>query len=216
MHRRLWLFAGAAAAVLLLAATATATTKVSSSSASASGATPAAAPFAQSWANVPRTTAARKAKSVVVFGMEQDIDGFNTNLTCCNAFWAGVTGNVPVTRIKKGVLQLLLEASRESFPDEFAGQLRAKEGTIHELTMLPGTLQGRTSALVNLWMLPIDYSVVGSVHSHPSGNYSPSEEDRAFFRKFGSVHIIAGRPYTLRTWQAYDEDGEPVSLEVVE
>ncbi len=97
MHRRLWLFAGAAAAVLLLAASATATTKVASS-ARASGATPAAAPFAEAWANVPRTTAARKAKSVVVFGMEQDIDGFNTNLTCCNAFWAGVTGNVPVIR----------------------------------------------------------------------------------------------------------------------
>jgi peptide/nickel transport system substrate-binding protein len=96
MHRRLWLFAVAAAAVLLLAASATATTKVASG-ARASGATPAAAPFAQSWANVPRTTAARKAKSVVVFGMEQDVDGFNTVLTCCNEFWAGVV-DVPVIR----------------------------------------------------------------------------------------------------------------------
>jgi peptide/nickel transport system substrate-binding protein len=96
MHRRLWLFAGAGAAVLLLAASATATTKVASGT-RASGATPAAAPFAQSWANVPRTTAARKAKSVVVFGMEQDVDGFNTVLTCCNEFWAGVV-DVPVIR----------------------------------------------------------------------------------------------------------------------
>src|SRR5471032_1947153 len=96
MHRRLWLFAGAGAAVLLLAASATATTKVVSGT-HASGATPAAAPFAQSWANVPRTTAARKAKSVVVFGMEQDVDGFNTALTCCNEFWAGVV-DVPVIR----------------------------------------------------------------------------------------------------------------------
>jgi ABC-type transport system substrate-binding protein len=97
MHKRLWLFAGAAAVLLLVVASATATTKVASS-AHVSSATPAAAPFAQSWAHVPRTTAARKAKNVVVFGMEQDIDGFNTALTCCNAFWAGVTGNVPVTR----------------------------------------------------------------------------------------------------------------------
>jgi len=122
----------------------------------------------------------------------------------------------PVTMIKRSVLELVMAASRESFPDEFAGQLRARDGVIYELTMLPGTLQGRSSALVNLWMLPIDYSVVGSVHSHPSGNFSPSEEDRAFFLKFGSVHIIAGRPYTLRTWQAYDGDGEPVELQVVE
>jgi len=120
---------------------------------------------------------------------------------------------IPVTMIRKAVLQLLLEASRESYPDEFAGQLRAR---IYELTMLPGTRQGRRSALVNLWMLPIDYSVVGSVHSHPSGNFSPSEEDRNFFGKFGRIHIIAGRPYTMRSWQAYDGAGEPVELEVVD
>ena len=78
MHRRLWLLAGAAAAVLLLAASATATTKVAGS---ARGSTLAAAPFAQSWAQVPRTPAGRKAKSVLVFGMEQDIVGFNTTIS---------------------------------------------------------------------------------------------------------------------------------------
>jgi peptide/nickel transport system substrate-binding protein len=85
-----------ALAVLLVAASATATTKVAGS-AQAADATPAAAPFAQSWANVPRTTAARAAKDVLVFGQEQDIVGFNTNLTCCNQFWANVQ-TVPVIR----------------------------------------------------------------------------------------------------------------------
>ena len=88
MHRRLWLLAGAAAAVLLLAASATAKTKVAGTAAVADG-TPAAAPFAQAWAQVPRTTAGRKAANVVVFGAEQDIDGFNTDLSCCNELWAG-------------------------------------------------------------------------------------------------------------------------------
>jgi peptide/nickel transport system substrate-binding protein len=94
MRNRLWLLAGAATAVLLLAATATATTKVGTK---AQGASSAAAPFAQSWAQVPRTQAARKAKDILVFGQEQDIVGFNTNLTCCNQFWAGVQ-TVPVVR----------------------------------------------------------------------------------------------------------------------
>ena len=94
MRNRLWLLAGASLAMLLVAATATATTKVSQKSGSASRA---AAPFAQSWAQVPRTSAARKAKDIVVFGQEQDIVGFNTNLTCCNQFWAGVQ-TVPVIR----------------------------------------------------------------------------------------------------------------------
>jgi peptide/nickel transport system substrate-binding protein len=96
MHRRLWLIAGTVIVVMIVAATATATTKVAGS-AHAADATPAAAPFAHSWATVPRTTAARKAKDIVVFGQEQDIVGFNTNLTCCNQFWAGVQ-TVPVIR----------------------------------------------------------------------------------------------------------------------
>jgi proteasome lid subunit RPN8/RPN11 len=82
--------------------------------------------------------------------------------------------------------------------------------------MLPGTLQGRDNALVNLWMMPVDFTVVGSVHSHPSGNFSPSDADREFFQKFGTIHIIAGRPYNLRTWQAYDWNGEPIDLAIVD
>jgi ABC-type transport system substrate-binding protein len=61
------------------------TTKVTRSA----GAQSAAAPFAQAWAQVPRTTAGRKAKSVLVFGEEQDVNGFNTNLTCCNQLAGG-------------------------------------------------------------------------------------------------------------------------------
>jgi peptide/nickel transport system substrate-binding protein len=90
--RNLWLLAGAALAVMLVAGHATATTNVT-----AQGAASAAAPFSRSWASVPRTTAARKAKSILVVGQEQDIVGFNTNLTCCNQFWAGVQ-TVPVIR----------------------------------------------------------------------------------------------------------------------
>jgi len=94
MHRRLWLIAAAALTILAVATSATATTKLAGK---AQGASLAAAPFAQSWANVPRTSAARQAKDILVFGQEQDIVGFNTNLTCCNQFWAGVQ-TVPIIR----------------------------------------------------------------------------------------------------------------------
>jgi peptide/nickel transport system substrate-binding protein len=95
MQRRLWLLAGVGAAVLLVAASATATTKVAGS---AKSSTLAAAPFAQSWANVPRTPAARKAKSVLVFGAEQDITGFNILNADENALWAQITGVSPTMR----------------------------------------------------------------------------------------------------------------------
>jgi len=92
MHRRLWLLAGAALALLVVGATASASTSV------ATAPKLAAAPFAHSWANVPRTPAGRKAKSVLVFGMEQDVTGFNTGQTDQNAYWAALTGNTPVVR----------------------------------------------------------------------------------------------------------------------
>ena len=92
MHRRLWLVAGVAVALLTVGATASASTHVASAQKLA------AAPFAQAWANVPRTPAARKAKSVLVFGMEQDITGFNTGEESQNAYWAALTGNTPTLR----------------------------------------------------------------------------------------------------------------------
>ncbi len=92
MQRRLWLLAGAATAVLVLTASATATTKVSGS-ASVSRGTPAAMPFAQAFAHTPRTVAARKAKLTTIWAEEQDINGFNSNLNCCNQLAGGLIGN---------------------------------------------------------------------------------------------------------------------------
>jgi peptide/nickel transport system substrate-binding protein len=88
MHRRLWLLAGAGAVVLLLAASATATTKVAGSARAA--ATPAAMPFAQAFAHTPKTVAGRKAKLTTVWAEEQDINGFNTSLNCCNQLAGGL------------------------------------------------------------------------------------------------------------------------------
>jgi peptide/nickel transport system substrate-binding protein len=91
MPKRIFSIAGMALAVLAVSATATATSR------HAASASQAAAPFAESWANVPRTPAARRAKDILVFGQEQDIVGFNALLTCCSQFWAAVQG-VPVIR----------------------------------------------------------------------------------------------------------------------
>jgi peptide/nickel transport system substrate-binding protein len=94
MPRRIIIAAGVATALLAVVSSAAA---VGQRSHAATGATAAAAPFSQAWANVPRTTAARKAKNVLVFGAEQDIVGFNAALTCCNQFWAAVQAG-PVLR----------------------------------------------------------------------------------------------------------------------
>ena len=120
--------------------------------------------------------------------------------------------------IEREVLNLILEVSKETYPKEFAATLIAKKGIIREINLLPGTLSGNTSAIVRTHMQPPDItlSVVGLVHSHPSGNFRPSGADTFLFSKFGNTHIIVGSPYDMNSWQAYDAYGEPIELEVVE
>lgn len=81
--------------------------------------------------------------------------------------------------------------------------------------MIPGTVSGRRHAIFQTWMLPANVGVVGTVHSHPSGVYEPSDEDRTLFSNFGGLHIIVGHPFTERTWAAWTSKGERYDLKVV-
>lgn len=117
--------------------------------------------------------------------------------------------------IKREILDLILQVSKESFPKEFAGILRCEKGVITEIMLLPGTVSGDRSALLKLHMLPIDYTVVGTVHSHPGESNRPSQGDLHLFREFGYVHIITKVPYDRNSWKAWDLDGNPYPLEVL-
>jgi len=120
-----------------------------------------------------------------------------------------------VRAIKKRTLKMILEASKSSFPNEFGGMMRADEGVIDELLLVPGTESGERSALFKFNNLPVDFSVVGTVHSHPSGSCRPSEADLDLFRRHGWVHIIVCKPYDMSSWRAYSGLGERVHLDVV-
>lgn len=120
--------------------------------------------------------------------------------------------------IRKETLQLIMEVSKESYPNEFAATLIAKKGIIQEINLLPGTIAGGTHAILRTHMQPPDItlSVVGVVHSHPSSNVTPSGADAQLFGKFGHTHIIVGAPYNLDSWKAYDAYGHRIELEVVD
>lgn len=122
----------------------------------------------------------------------------------------------PIRGIEREALEFIFEASRSSHPREFAGILRAKDGVIKEILLLPGTVSSGESALLRLHMLPIDPSACGSVHSHPSPYPVPSGADLGLFAKFGRVHLIVASPYDERSWRAYDHRGNEINLEVIE
>ena len=119
--------------------------------------------------------------------------------------------------ITRRALVSALASARSAYPNEFGGVLRADPpGVISELLLLPGTTAGRRHANFRLYMLPADLTVVGTLHSHPSGALHPSDADIQLFRNWGRRHIIVGAPFGPGSWRAYDGNGEEVRLEVRE
>ncbi|AGB04847.1 putative metal-dependent protease of the PAD1/JAB1 superfamily [Aciduliprofundum sp. MAR08-339] len=122
---------------------------------------------------------------------------------------------IPLWKIKKEVLKLIMESSKSSYPNEFGAFLRAKHKIIYEIILLPGTISGGRSVLYNLLMKPIDFTIVGSVHSHPSGVPLPSQADLDMFSRTGDVHIIVAYPFTLSSWKAYNRMGEEIEVKII-
>ncbi|MDH7506570.1 MAG: Mov34/MPN/PAD-1 family protein [Candidatus Thermoplasmatota archaeon] len=121
-------------------------------------------------------------------------------------------------KITRKCLNLILEVSKSNYPKEFGGLLRVDNSlkdTISEIVILPGTVSGDSHAIFQLHMLPIDYSIVGTVHSHPSFSFNPSDADLHLFEKFGRVHIIVANPFNEFSWKAYDFKGKEIQLNII-
>jgi len=121
-----------------------------------------------------------------------------------------------VRGIDRSLMEMINQAARDSLPNEFVAMLSAEDGVVQELVLLPGTHQGRDSASLMLTMKPIDFSIVGTVHSHPGPSNRPSKADLEFFRHYGYVHIITCVPFNEHSWRAYDAAGRPLDLPLVD
>ena len=130
-----------------------------------------------------------------------------------------------VVGIAESALEFALEASEDAHPNEYMGLLRGEDASrfdldrrgtvITDVLVIPGTETNPVSATVKTNMIPNDTRAAGSVHSHPNGVLRPSDADLATFGK-GKVHIIIGYPYGRTDWKAFDRQGEPRELEVLD
>jgi proteasome lid subunit RPN8/RPN11 len=121
-----------------------------------------------------------------------------------------------VKGIDRAVLDTINRSAQASYPKEFIAALRAEDGIITEILLIPGSLQGDDNATIMFHMIPVDLSVVGTVHSHPGGIPRPSDADLDLFRRHGVVHIITASPFNESSWRAYDGLGRRRELEVVD
>lgn len=119
-------------------------------------------------------------------------------------------------QIKKNVLDSIQLASRNIYPNEFISLLSGskEKELIDSLIILPSTF-GKNFSTIRLDLLPFDESFIGSVHSHPSRNNSPSDADLEMFHKTGLVHIIVGYPYEYSSFKLYKFDGKQLRYEII-
>ncbi len=125
--------------------------------------------------------------------------------------------NTKTVSISEELLDCIFEGARRLYPKETILLLRGKKSKdtirIVDLLVPPLATYGNGFANIPLHLLPMDFSLVGTVHSHPSGDKSPSDVDFNHF--FGRIMMIVGYPYMSQNdIAAYNSDGEPLPIQV--
>ena len=124
--------------------------------------------------------------------------------------------NTKVT-MPRELLEMIQESARHLHPRETILLLRGKASknviNVSDVLVPPLATYGRSFSAFPAHMLPIDFSIVGAAHSHPSGNLKPSVEDQN--HSIGRIMLIVGFPYQGKeSVAAYNRSGERLALEV--
>jgi proteasome lid subunit RPN8/RPN11 len=122
-----------------------------------------------------------------------------------------------VVVIKREALEHILRNASVMHPREMILLLRGKTSksqvTITDLIVPPLATHGRGFSGFQPYMLPMDFSIMGTVHSHPSGVAKPSLED--LHHSFGRIIMIVAFPYNKEENVAvYNHAGERLILKV--
>jgi len=121
--------------------------------------------------------------------------------------------------IRRDLLNNVLNNAASMHPREMLLLLRGKKNkdeiTVTELLVPPLALHGRGFTVFQSHMLPIDFSLVGTVHSHPSGVLQPSLAD--LHHAFGRIIMIVTFPYQNEYNVAvFNHSKEKLLLKIIE
>ena len=119
--------------------------------------------------------------------------------------------------IGKPLLEAILGFAREQHPCEVVlllrGRFRRNVLAVEDFLVPPLAVAGSSFAEFPMHMLPIDFSIIGTVHSHPSGSLKPSVGDLNNF--YGRIMVILAYPYTTMMVAAFNGRGERVPIRVL-
>ena len=119
--------------------------------------------------------------------------------------------------VPREIFSMILESARIVHPKETIFLLRGKKTrdslNITELIIPPRATYGKGFSGFPMQMLPMDFSIVGTAHSHPSGNLSLSVDD--LNRSLGQILVIVGFPYHgSENVAAYNREGKRLNLQI--
>jgi proteasome lid subunit RPN8/RPN11 len=119
--------------------------------------------------------------------------------------------------VSEELLQAVFEGARRLYPKEIILVLRGEKKKnlikVSEVVVPPLATYGSGFANIPIHMLPMDFSIVGTVHSHSSGNLTPSSADLNHI--FGIMLMIVGFPFAdERNVAVYNRNGEKLTLQI--
>ncbi|MGA3108118.1 MAG: Mov34/MPN/PAD-1 family protein [Candidatus Bathyarchaeia archaeon] len=123
-----------------------------------------------------------------------------------------------VIRFKKIVADSILSYSIHAYPKEGILLLRGKKGKdgvlITDVLIPPLATHGRGFSGFSSFMLPMDLSVIGISHSHPSGTLRPSIQDLNHF--YGRIMVIVAYPFqSYNDIGAFNSHGDRIPHEIL-
>lgn len=118
---------------------------------------------------------------------------------------------------KRSVIDSILSYAKMAYPNEGILLLRGRTSkdkiAIEEVVIPPLATHGQGFASFPLFSLPIDFSIVGVAHSHPTRALGPSIPDLNQF--YGRVMVIAAYPYESESDIAvFDGEGRPIRYKI--
>lgn len=111
-----------------------------------------------------------------------------------------------------------MELARGRHPREVVlllrGRVRGESVELEDFLVPPLAVSGRGFAELPVHLLPIDFSIIGTAHSHPSESLAPSPEDLNHF--YGLIMMILAHPYIPSSSAVFNRLGERIPLRVLE
>ena len=124
----------------------------------------------------------------------------------------------PLICVEGHVIESILDYAKACHPKEgillLRGKTRKERIIIEEVVIPPLSIHGSGFSNFPLYMLPIDFTIIGTMHSHPSGVLKPSITDLNHF--YGKVMIIVAYPYmSEKDIVVLDGEGNKARYEII-